>query len=66
MFIVTKPSGINILKTCLLGSGPTKAAAMVDAYGPKPWSPYTAKAAKSADVREVSDEEFERISENSY
>ena len=63
MFIVQKQSGVNILKMCLLGSGKTKAEALADAYGPKPWSPYTAKSAKTAIVREVTDEEFENMRE---
>lgn len=59
MFIVEKPSGVNIWKMCLLGSGKTKAEAMTDAYGPKPWP----KSAKTAIVREVTEEEFEKMSE---
>jgi hypothetical protein len=60
-FIVTKPSGANILKTCLLGSGATKASAFEDAYGPKPWSPQQAKSAKSADFREVTEDELNEL-----
>lgn len=66
MFIVFKYSGINPNKECLLGSGETRAKAMADAYGPKPWSPGTVQSARKAFIREVSDEEFERIRENSY
>ncbi len=60
-FIVTKPSGVNRLKTCLLGHGETKDEAFEDAYGPKPWSPQQAKSARSADYREVDQDELEDL-----
>jgi hypothetical protein len=34
---------------------------LVDAYGPKPWSPYAKKSMRDACVREVTEEEFEEI-----
>lgn len=62
-FAVTLPSAIS--GTCVLGSGPTKDAALTDAYGPKPWSPWTKKSAKSADVIEVTEDELAALHEAS-
>jgi hypothetical protein len=59
-FVVSKPSGVHA-GSCVLGLGPTKALALEDAYGPKPWSPYTKRSAASACVREVTAEELEEI-----
>ncbi len=59
-FIVSKQSGIHA-GSCILGTGDSKEAALVDAYGPKPWSPYAKKSMRDACVREVSLEEFEDI-----
>lgn len=61
-FVVTRPSGIS--GTCLLGEGATRAAAIADAYGPKPYSPYVAKQIKSADIYEVEDAELEALREH--
>jgi hypothetical protein len=60
-FIVTKPSGANPHKTCLLGHGETKDEAFEDAYGPKPWSPQQKKSAKSANYRQVNQDELNKI-----
>jgi hypothetical protein len=59
-YIVSKPSGVHA-GSCILGTGDSKAEALADAYGPKPWSPYTKRSAASACVREVSLEEFEEL-----
>jgi hypothetical protein len=59
-FIVSKLSGIHA-GSCILGTGDSKEAALIDAYGPKPWSPYAKKSMRDACVREVSLEEFEDI-----
>ncbi len=45
---------------CLLGSGPTKADAMADAYGPKPWP----KSARLADCYEVTEDELQAMRED--
>ena len=59
-YIVSKPSAIHA-GSCILGSGDSKPAALVDAFGPKPWSPYTKRSAADCCVREVSDEEWEKL-----
>jgi len=59
-FIVSKQSGVHA-GSCILGSGDTKEDALIDAYGPKPWSPYNKKSMRDSCVREVSLEEYERI-----
>ena len=64
-FIVSKQSGVHA-GSCILGSGDTKEQALIDAYGPKPWTPYAKKSMRDACVREVSLEEFEEIMYNSY
>ena len=53
-------SGIHA-GSCILGTGDTKEQALVDAYGPKPWSPYAKKSMRDACVREVTEEEFEQL-----
>tara|TARA_E500000081_G_C6030146_1_gene304312 strand:- start:197 stop:493 length:297 start_codon:yes stop_codon:yes gene_type:complete len=40
----------------IIGDGPTKKAAWEDAYGPKPWPPYTKKTARNAWVEETTEE----------
>ncbi len=55
-YIITKPSAVH-LGVCVLGSGDTKNEAMIDAFGPKPWTAWTKQNAKSAQVREVDDDE---------
>lgn len=60
-YIVTKQSGINANRQCLLGHGDTKAEALADAYGPKPWSPGTIKSAKSANIRQVTEDELNEL-----
>jgi hypothetical protein len=59
-FIVSKPSGVHA-GSCILGVGNTKAEALTDAYGPKPWTPYVKRSAASACVRAVTLEEFEEL-----
>lgn len=59
-YIVTKQSGVHF-GSCFLGSGDTKEAALVDAFGPKPWTDYQKKSARSAFVGEVTDEEEEEM-----
>lgn len=49
IWIVTTPSAYRDGHQCLLGEGATKAEAMADAYGPKPWP----KSAKHADCSQV-------------
>ena len=61
MFIVTKPSGIYPERQCVLGEGPTKAQALENAYGPKPWTPYLRRSASLADVREVTEDELDAL-----
>jgi hypothetical protein len=61
-FVVTRPSAIS--GTCLLGEGATRNAAIADAYGPKPWSPYVAKQIKSADIYPVNEVELEALREH--
>ncbi len=56
VFVVTAPSAISF-RQCLLGHGSTKAEAMTDAFGPKPWP----RSAKNADCYEVTEEEFEAL-----
>ena len=52
VFVVTMPSAVSY-RQCLLGQGATKAEAMADAFGPKPWP----KSARSADCYAVTDAE---------
>ena len=59
-FVIEAPSAISF-RNCLLGAGDTPALAWADAYGPKPWSPYTRKSARNAWVREVSAEELQEL-----
>ena len=63
MFAITKPSAIS--GTCVLGQGNTKAEALEDAFGPKPWTAYTKQSAKSADVVEVTEDELAAMHEAS-
>jgi len=57
-YIVEVPSAISH-RMCLLGHGPTKAAALEDAYGPKDsWGPSTQRSVKNAQIRQVSDDEL--------
>ena len=57
-YIITKTSGVNANRQCLLGHGETREEAFKDAYGPKPWSPQQAKSARAANVREVTEDEL--------
>lgn len=59
-FIVSKLSGVHA-GSCIIGTGDTKEAALIDAYGPKPWGPYAKKSMRDACVREVTEEEFEEL-----
>ena len=54
IFVILKESGIS--GNCILGEGATEKAAWEDAYGPKPWTPYTKKSAKSAWVVQMTEE----------
>lgn len=56
-FVIESPSAYRS-HNCLLGEGDSPALAWVDAYGPKPWSPYTRKCARNAWVREVTLDEL--------
>ena len=51
-------------RNCLLGEGDTPALAWADAYGPKPWTPYTRKSARNAWVREVTLDELHELYRN--
>jgi hypothetical protein len=59
-YIVSKMSGVHA-GSCLLGNGDTKAEALFDAFGPKPWSEWQKRQARESCVREVTIEEFYRI-----
>lgn len=61
MFIITKQSGVNPFRDCIIGSGETKKDAWEDAYGPKPWSKWNRQSARDADCREVSEEEYHEM-----
>ena len=61
-FVLTRPSAIS--GTCLLGEGQTKAEAIMDAYGPKPYHPSVSKLIKSSDIYEVDEEELESLREH--
>ena len=52
-YVIESSSGARVGGTCVLGEGATKAQAWLDAFGPKPWSPYTKKCAKQAWVRQL-------------
>ena len=54
MYVIETPSGAHY-GNCTIGSGETEKEAWLDAYGPKPWTPYVKKCAKGAWAREVSD-----------
>lgn len=60
-FVIQKVSGVS--GNCLLGEGPTPAAAWADAFGPKPWSPGQKKSAKGAWISEVTDDELADLKE---
>ena len=60
-FVIETPSSYRHLHNCLIGEGDTPALAWADAYGPKPWTPYTRKSARSAWVREVSLDELHEL-----
>jgi hypothetical protein len=59
-FVIEAPSAISP-RACLLGVGDSPALAWADAYGPKPWSPYTRKCARNAWVREVDLDELREL-----
>ena len=59
-YIVSKQSGAHI-GSCILGTGDTKEEALVDAFGPRPWSDWNKKSERTSCCREVTDEEFEEI-----
>jgi hypothetical protein len=59
-FIIETPSGARA-GNCLIGSGNTEKEAWLDAYGPKPWTPYVKRCARQAWAREVTLEEFEQL-----
>lgn len=56
LFIIEAESGIS--GTCLLGQGSTLEAAWIDAYGPKPWTPYQKACAKKAWYKEITEDEL--------
>lgn len=58
-FVVTRPSGIS--GNSLLGEGATRAAAIADAFGPKPYSPYVAKLIKSSDIFEADEDQLQAL-----
>lgn len=51
-YVIETVSGARF-GNCLIGSGKTEKEAWLDAYGPKPWTPYVKQCAKNAWVREV-------------
>ena len=58
VWVVTTPSAYRLSHQCFLGSGPTKTAALEDAYGPKDsWSNSTKKSIRNADVYQVTEDE---------
>jgi hypothetical protein len=56
VFVVTAPSAVSY-RQCLLGQGATKAEALTDAFGPKPWP----KSAKNADCYSVTLDELDAL-----
>jgi len=54
-YIIKAESGIR--GTCNLGDGNTEKAAWADAFGPKPWSDSTKRAAKKAWCVQVQSDE---------
>jgi hypothetical protein len=62
IWIVTIPSAYRMGHQCYLGSGPTKAAALEDAFGPKAsWGNTTKRSVRNADVYEISEDECREI-----
>lgn len=59
VWVVVVPSAVSH-RMCLLGEGASKAEAMADAYGPKPWP----KSAKHADCYPVSEGELINLKED--
>ena len=58
VWVVTTPSAYRANHQCFLGSGPTKAKAIEDAYGPKEsWGNSTKRAVRNADVYQVTEDE---------
>ena len=64
-YIIEAPSAVSF-RNCVIGDGDTPAQAWADAYGPKPWSPYSKKCAKNAWVREVTEDELNEIRYSSH
>jgi hypothetical protein len=61
---VIKATGAGLLAR-IIGEGPTKKAAWEDAYGPKPWPPYTKKSARNAWVEETTEDKAREDFNNS-
>lgn len=61
VFAIQAPSAYRMGVNCLLGSGATEAAAWEDAFGPKPWTPSTRKAARNAWATSMTEEEFHNL-----
>jgi hypothetical protein len=56
IYIVTLPSAISY-RQCVLGEGQTKAEAMEDAFGPKPWP----QSARKANCYKVTRDELHQM-----
>jgi len=66
IWVVTTPSAYRMGHQCFLGCGPTKTAALEDAFGPKgSWSSGTKRSVRNADVYETSEEECRSLQYNS-
>jgi hypothetical protein len=66
IWVVTTPSAYRIGHQCFLGCGPTKAAAIEDAYGPKDsWSNGIKRLVRNADIIQVTEDECREMQYNS-
>jgi hypothetical protein len=64
-FVVQTESGVH-RGTCILGEAATERAAWEDAFGPRPWSPSTRRAARNAWVSEMTEEQLNDVREDNY
>lgn len=66
VWVVTVPSAVH-MGVCYLGRGPTKQAAIEDAYGPRAsWGNNTRRSMRNADIYETTPEEADKLEHGEY
>lgn len=60
VWVVTVPSSYRMGHQCFLGEGASKAAAMADAFGPKPWP----RSARNVDCYAVTPDRAQEMRES--